>query len=87
MKTIEEAKKEITDKISFAREIGGDTNLNEIDAYNDCLSSLDEHEGREKPMKPINIDDCPKCGAWLTIDCRYCPNCGRRIGWGEGEKE
>ena len=59
----------------------------EIDAYNDCLTTIEQSE---KPMKPIPhsyYHKCPKCGEYLASTYPHCPYCGQPLDWGEGEKK
>jgi len=58
-----------------------------VDAYYDCLTTIEQSE---KPMKPLPhsyYHKCPKCGEYLASTYPHCPYFGQPLDWGEGEKK
>ena len=59
----------------------------EIDAYNDCLTTIEQSE---KPMKAIPnrfFLECPKCHEYLASTYPHCPYCGQLLDYDQGEKK
>ena len=60
--------------------------------YSTFIKTFEKGTGELKYMTRYDGFSCPTCGHELTNDERkkhdnYCPKCGQRIDWEEGETE
>lgn len=77
--------------IELIREMKVNVPITQVDITNTEWAKEMATEALEKqmPKKPIN-DKCENCGEdvrnWTGDDnFKYCPNCGKRIDWGNEE--